>query len=62
MESPKKLKNLFIDLKIPRAERRRIPLVLSGDAICWVAGWRVDERFKIRPDTQKTLKLRLVRL
>jgi tRNA(Ile)-lysidine synthase len=62
MESPKKLKNLFIDLKIPRAERLRIPLVISGDAICWVAGWRLDERFKIRPETKKTLKLHLIRL
>jgi tRNA(Ile)-lysidine synthase len=62
MESPKKLKNLFIDLKIPRAERLRIPLVISGDAICWVAGWRIDERFKVRPETQKALKLHLRRL
>lgn len=62
MESPKKLKNLFIDLKIPRAERLRIPLVISGDAICWVAGLRIDERFKIRPETKKTLKLSLRRL
>jgi tRNA(Ile)-lysidine synthase len=62
MESPKKLKNLFIDLKIPRAERLRIPLVISGDAICWVAGWRIDERFKILPETQKALKLSLRRL
>jgi tRNA(Ile)-lysidine synthase len=62
MESPKKLKNFFIDLKIPRAERLRIPLVLSGDAICWVAGWRIDERFKIRQYNTKTLKLHLIRL
>ncbi len=62
MESPKKLKNLFIDLKIPQAERSRIPLVISGDAICWVAGLRIDERFKIRPETTKVLKLSLRRL
>jgi tRNA(Ile)-lysidine synthase len=62
MKSLKKLKNLFIDLKVPRAERRSIPLVISGDAICWVAGLRIDERFKIRPVTNKTLKLRLLRL
>jgi tRNA(Ile)-lysidine synthase len=62
MESPKKLKNLFIDLKIPRAERLRIPLVISGDAICWVGGVRIDERFKIRPETKKTLKLHIRRL
>jgi tRNA(Ile)-lysidine synthase len=61
MKSPKKLKNLFIDLKIPRAKRLEIPLVLSGNAICWVAGLRIDERFKVRPDTSQTLKLCLIR-
>lgn len=61
MESPKKLKNLFIDLKIPRAERVKIPLVISGDAICWVAGWRIDERFKIRKETRKILKLTMIK-
>jgi tRNA(Ile)-lysidine synthase len=62
MNSPKKLKNFFIDLKIPRAKRLTIPLVISGDAICWVAGWRIDERFKIRADTSKALKLHIRRL
>jgi tRNA(Ile)-lysidine synthase len=62
MKGPKKLKNFFIDLKIPRAERLKIPLVISGNDICWVAGLRIDERFKILPDTGETLKLRLKRL
>jgi len=62
MKGRKKLKNFFIDLKIPRAERLKIPLVISGNDICWVAGLRIDERFKILPDTGKTLKLRLMRL
>jgi tRNA(Ile)-lysidine synthase len=62
MQSPKKLKSFFIDLKIPRAERPLIPLVISGDAICWVAGLRIDERFKIRPETQKALKLHIRKL
>jgi tRNA(Ile)-lysidine synthase len=62
MKGRKKLKNFFIDLKIPRAERLKIPLVISGNDICWVAGLRIDERFKILPDTGKTLKFRLMRL
>jgi len=59
MEGHKKLKAFFIDLKIPREERAKIPLVISGDSICWVGGWRIDERFKIGKDTRKVLKLTL---
>jgi tRNA(Ile)-lysidine synthase len=57
MKGRKKLKNLFIDLKIPHAERSMIPLVISGDDICWVAGWRIDERFRITEETKKVLRL-----
>ena len=62
LNGKKKLKNFFIDLKIPRSERSKIPLVLSGEDICWVAGWRIDERFKIRKGTKKVLRLTIRRL
>ena len=36
----KKIKDLFIDEKIPRAERERYPLLAAGEAIIWVPGLR----------------------
>jgi tRNA(Ile)-lysidine synthase len=62
MDTPKKLKNFFIDLKVPRAERSTIPLVMSGGDICWVAGLRIGERFKLKEGTKKVLKLAVKRL
>lgn len=62
MKSPKKLKNFFIDLKVPREERVKIPLVISGTDICWVAGLRIDERYKIEEGTKKILRLAMKRL
>jgi len=62
MEGKKKLKNFFIDLKIPRSERPKIPLVISGGDICWVGGWRIDERFKINKGTKKVLRLAIKKL
>jgi tRNA(Ile)-lysidine synthase len=62
MHAPKKLKHFFIDLKIPRAERGKIPLIISGRDICWVAGLRIDERFKIKDGTTKILRLAMQRL
>ena len=53
----KKLKAFFIDKKVPRAERDRIPVVLSGDEIVWVVGYQIAEPFKVRPGTQQTVRL-----
>ncbi|MDH3599832.1 MAG: tRNA lysidine(34) synthetase TilS, partial [Candidatus Tectomicrobia bacterium] len=43
----KKLKAFFIDKKVPRAERDRIPVVLSGSEIVWVVGYQIAEPFKV---------------
>ncbi len=53
----KKLKSFFIDKKVPRAERERIPLVVSGADIVWVAGYQLGNRFRIRPETQRAVRL-----
>lgn len=53
----KKLKSFLIDKKVPRAERERIPLVVSGMEIVWVAGYQLGHRFRIRPETQRAVRL-----
>jgi tRNA(Ile)-lysidine synthase len=50
----KKLSDLFIDQKVPRHERDRVPILVSGDDIMWVMGWGVDGRFT---PTEKTRRL-----
>jgi tRNA(Ile)-lysidine synthase len=57
MAQSKKLNVFMIDARIPQAWRRRIPIVCSGDKILWVVGFRIDEHFKVRPDTNKVLRL-----
>jgi tRNA(Ile)-lysidine synthase len=61
MEQPKKLNIFMIDARIPQAWRRRIPIVCSTDIILWVVGWRIDERYKVRPDTKNVLRLEFKR-
>ncbi len=61
MEQSKKLKDLFIDLRIPVRERRKIPLIVSDDRIVCVCGLRIDDRFKIKKDTLRVLSVRIVR-
>jgi tRNA(Ile)-lysidine synthase len=59
MEGTKKIKDFFIDLKIPLEQRDIIPLLISKDRIAWVVGYRVDERFKIRQDTLRVLRIKV---
>ncbi len=53
----KKLQDFFVDEKIPRDKRCRIPIVVSGNDIIWVAGYRADERFRVTGKTEKYLRL-----
>ena len=57
MRGTKKLKDLLIDAKIPRQERERVPVLMSGDEIIWVVGYRTSEPFKIRSETKRWLYL-----
>jgi len=53
----KKLKEFFIDNKIPNFERAGIPLLISGDNIAWIIGYRIDDRFKVTSETNKVLRI-----
>lgn len=53
----KKLQDFFVDEKIPRDERDAIPIIISNNNIVWVAGLRLDDRYKVDKDTKRVLKL-----
>jgi len=57
MKGSKKLKDFFIDEKIPREERNRIPLVENNGNIIWIVGYRISEEYKVNSDTREVLAL-----
>ena len=57
MDNEKKLKDFFIDAKVPAAWRSRIPVVVNPRQIVWVAGYRLDDRVKVTPSTRRVLRL-----
>jgi tRNA(Ile)-lysidine synthase len=58
----KKIQDLFVDRKVPRAERDGIPLVLDESGrIVWVAGHGIDDAFRVTDPSQAVLVLRLTR-
>jgi tRNA(Ile)-lysidine synthase len=56
----KKLKDFFIDRKIPRSARRRIAILEIEGQVAWVVGHRIDDRFKVTDRTKQVLMLRAV--
>lgn len=56
MRGHRKIKNFFIDLKVPSKDRAQTPILIHRDAPIWVCGLRIDNRFKVTPDTRKVLK------
>jgi tRNA(Ile)-lysidine synthase len=56
----KKLQDFFVDHKVPRRERDRVPLVVNeAGRIVWVAGYGIDEMFRVTDPAQAVVILRL---
>ena len=53
----KKLNRCMIDAKIPADQREKIPLVVCENEVLWMVGSRMNERYKINPQTRKVLVL-----
>ncbi len=57
MDGHKKLKELLIDEKIPRNMRDRIPVIVAGREVLWVAGVRRSDLARVTPATRRVLHL-----
>ena len=57
MRGKKKLSDFFGEQKIANKEKTGIPVVESNGNIVWIAGMRLDERYKITDSTTSTYQL-----
>ena len=56
MQGKKHLSSFLIDQKVPLNLKDDVRVLVSADGkICWVVGLRVDDRFKVGPETQRVL-------
>jgi tRNA(Ile)-lysidine synthase len=56
----KKLQDYFVDRKVAFERRDQVPLVVDrSDRIVWVAGYGIDEAFRVTDPSQSVLLLRL---
>ena len=51
MKGSKTLGDLFTDHRIPRSQRGRLPVVLAGGRVAWVAGVAVSDEFRLGAET-----------
>ncbi|MBP1967235.1 tRNA lysidine(34) synthetase TilS [Paenibacillus aceris] len=61
LNGSKKVKDMFIDAKMPLSRRDVIPLLVDASGqILWVAGFRRSKHALVGPDTERVLHLKLV--
>ncbi len=53
----KSLADLFADRRVPRAERRSLPVVTSAGEVAWIPGVATGERFRVGGATAATVVL-----
>jgi len=61
MGGEKKVKDIFIDDKIARSAREKIPILSDEEGILWIVGSRRAERARITKDTTRIVRVRAMR-
>ncbi len=56
----KTLKQYMIDEKIPKQCRDEIPILVQGNHVVWVVGYRISEFFKVTENTNTILEVKLI--
>jgi tRNA(Ile)-lysidine synthase len=59
MDHRRKLSDFFIDLKLSAFLKKEIPLVCKKDQIVWIAGYRLDDTFKVTDKTKLFYRLEI---
>lgn len=56
MKGKKLISDFLTDEKISSAEKELVYLLLSGDEVVWVVGYRISDRFKVTEKTREQMK------
>ncbi|MCY4487726.1 MAG: tRNA lysidine(34) synthetase TilS [Deltaproteobacteria bacterium] len=59
MAGHKKLKDLFMEMKLPRPRRRTLPLVLTGEEIVWIPGCARGDFARLEPASRAAWRVKI---
>ncbi len=59
MKNSQKIKDYFINNKVPKQDRSFYPVVVSRHQIIWLAGQRIADAAKVTPSSQRFIKAEL---
>jgi tRNA(Ile)-lysidine synthase len=57
MEGSRKLQDLFVDQKVPRDSRDRIPIFECRGEIVWIPGYRIASGWEVRNPRSPSLHI-----
>jgi tRNA(Ile)-lysidine synthase len=58
MTGTRKVKDVFIDRKVPRPRRAELPLVVAGEEVLWIPGLMRSRGALVTPDTTRVVRLK----
>ncbi len=62
LEGSQKVQDFMVNAKVSREERRSAAVLESAGRIVWLVGFRIDDRFKVTPETRQTVSIRAGRM
>jgi tRNA(Ile)-lysidine synthase len=57
MPKKKKVARFLIDRKASAIDKENVWIVESNKRILWIAGYRIDDRFKVTPQTRSVVRM-----
>ena len=57
MTGRKKVSDFLVDTKVSVAEKQRQFVLVSGGEIAWLVGRRIDDRYRLTPETENVLRI-----
>jgi tRNA(Ile)-lysidine synthase len=56
----RRVMDLLMDGKVPRRDRGKIPLLVDGLGVLWVAGFRLSERVRVTERTERAVRAEMI--
>ncbi len=56
MQGTKKISDILTDLKVARLSRQKLPVLLSGEDIVWMPGFRIAHEYAVSTNTKQQIK------